>query len=130
MHNSFSYFTHSTKSALTSGGGGDWKPFKGKRSTFAKPTFILNIYFYDVSLKNCSILYVKQNNSGAVTPYLIYELHPLFNCILCTNLQLVVLILFFFPSVERFIHEPFGSWRLGDHSPRHLRLIKFLTYIP
>ena len=37
---------------------------KGKRSTFAKPTFILNIYFYDVSLKNCSILYAKQNKSG------------------------------------------------------------------
>ena len=101
MHNSFSYFTHTTKSALTSGGGGDWKPFKGKRSTFAKPTFILNIYVHDVSLKNCSILYVKQNNSGAVTPYLTYELHPLFNCILCTNLQLVVLI-FFFPFGRAF----------------------------
>ena len=46
------------------GGGGNWKHFKGKRSTFAKPTFILNIYFYDVSLKNCSILYAKQNKSG------------------------------------------------------------------
>ena len=45
-------------------GSGDWKHFKGKRSTFAKPTFILNIYFYDVSLKNCSILYAKQNKSG------------------------------------------------------------------
>ena len=66
MHNSFSYFTHSTKSAFTRGwgGGGNWKPFKGKRSTFAKPTFILNIYFHDVSLKNCSILYAKQNKSG------------------------------------------------------------------
>ena len=66
MHNSFSYFTHSTKSALTQGwgGGGNWKHFKGKRSTFAEPTFILNIYFHDVSLKNCSILYAKQNKSG------------------------------------------------------------------
>ena len=73
MHNSFSYFTHSTKSALTQAwgggggggvGGGNWKHFKGKRSTFAEPTFILNIYFHDVSLKNCSILYAKQNKSG------------------------------------------------------------------
>ena len=45
-------------------GGGNWKHLKGKRSTFAKPTFILNIYFHDVSLKNCSILYAKQNKSG------------------------------------------------------------------
>ena len=62
----FLYFTHSTKPALTRGGrgGGNGKPFKGKRSTFAKPTFILNIYFHDVSLKNCSILYAKQNKSG------------------------------------------------------------------
>ena len=47
------------------GGGGTWKPFKGKRFTFAKPLFILNIYFHDVSLKNCSILYAKQNKSGS-----------------------------------------------------------------
>ena len=68
MHNSFSYFTYSTKSALTQGlgrGGGDWKHFEGKRSTFAKPPFILNIYFHDVSLKNCSILFAKQNKSGS-----------------------------------------------------------------
>ena len=45
-------------------GGGGTGSIKGKRSTFAKPTFILNIYFHDVSLKNCSILYAKQNNSG------------------------------------------------------------------
>ena len=116
MHNSFSYFTHSTKSALTSGGGGDWKPFKGKRSTFAKPTFILNIYVHDVSLKNCSILYVKQNNSGAVTPYLIYELHPLFNCILCTNLQLVVLIFFSLRSSVLYM-SPLarGDWATTHH---------------
>ena len=49
MHNYFSFF---------------WKHFKGKRSTFAKPTFILNIYFHDFSFKNCSILYAKQNKSG------------------------------------------------------------------
>ena len=36
--------------------------------------------------------------------YLLYENYPLFNFILYTNLQLVVL--FFSPSVERFIHEP------------------------
>ena len=65
MHNSFSYFTHSTKSALTQRWTrGTGSIFKGKRSTFAKPTFILNIYFHDVSLKNCSILYAKQNKSG------------------------------------------------------------------
>ena len=46
------------------GGGGNWKHFKGKQSTFAEPTFILNIYFHDVSLKNCSMLYAKQNKSG------------------------------------------------------------------
>lgn len=47
------------------GVGGDWKHFEGKRSTFAKPPFTLNIYFHDVSLKNCSILFAKQNKSGS-----------------------------------------------------------------
>ena len=46
MHNYFSFF---------------WKHFKGKRPTFAKPTFILTIYFHDFS---CSIPYAKQNKSG------------------------------------------------------------------
>ena len=55
---------HTLLNLLSPGVGGNWKPFKGKRSTFAKPTFILNIYFHDVSLKNCSILYAKQNKSG------------------------------------------------------------------
>ena len=63
MQNSFSYFTHSTKSALTPGGGGGGGG-TGSLSKVSGPIFILNIYFHDVSLKICSILYAKQNKSG------------------------------------------------------------------
>ena len=49
--------------------------------------------------------------------YCIYENYPLFNCISCTNLLLIVLILFF-SLQSSFLYMSPWLRRLGDHSPR------------